>query len=98
MHESSKTSFSGCAGHNGDGRCVVPDDMIMDSTKQGGAGLGSLTYEPLASTVEMLTHALGDRPPDAIPFQNRHGLLVGRRDRGCWPGGDGAKIIAQQIG
>ena len=51
MHEGSQTCLSGRAGHSRDGRCVVPDDMMMDATKQRGAGLRSLTRESLTSTV-----------------------------------------------
>ena len=85
MHEGSQTCLSGRAGHSHDGRCVVPDDMMMDATKQRGAGLRSLTRESLTSTVEMLTHSLRDRPPDAIAFQNRDSVLIGRRVWDCRP-------------
>ena len=81
MHEGSETCLPGYAGYSRDRRYVVSDDVMTDSTKQGGAGLRSLTRESLTSTVEMLTHSLRDRLPDAIVFQNRDSVLIGR---GVW--------------
>ncbi len=62
MHEGSKPCLPGCAGDSRDGRCVVPDDVMMDSTRQGGARLRSLPRKSLTSTVEMLTHTV-EGPP-----------------------------------
>src|SRR6267143_4456430 len=98
MHDGSQTCLSGHASHSGDGRCVVPNDMMMDSTKQRGAGLRSLTRESLTSTVEMLTHSLRQRPPDAMAFRNRDSVLIGRGVWDCRPRGNSAEVITQHIG
>ena len=50
----SEARLSGHTGHSPDGRFVIPDDMMMDSSKQRRAGLGSLARESLTSTIKML--------------------------------------------
>lgn len=74
MHKGSQTCLPSRTGHSPDSRFVVPDDMMMDSSKQRRAGLGSLARESLTSPIKMPAYSLRDCPPDAITFQNRDGL------------------------
>lgn len=58
MHEGSKTCLFGYAHYGRDRRYIVSDDVVTNSTEQGGARLRSLTCESLTATVEMPTHSL----------------------------------------
>jgi hypothetical protein len=98
MHEGSKTCLFGYARYSRDRRDVVSDDVVTNSTEQGGARLRSLTRESLTSTVEMPTHSPRDCLPDAIVFQDRDSVLIGG---GVWdrrPRSNGAEIVTQHIG